>query len=122
MKKHTPVMGPEKELLTIPGIGKSLSRDLVDLGIHRVRDLKDRDPERLYQKLSKLRRAHIDRCVLYAFRCSVYYASRKKHDPALLKCGIGKTIRSERPGDRPQALLRYSGTKKVDLTRWGIPA
>ena len=85
MKKHTPMIGPEKELLTIPGIGKSLSRDLVDLGIHRVRDLKDRDPERLYQKLNVLRGRHIDRCVLYAFRCAIYYATASKHDPHLLK-------------------------------------
>ena len=111
-----------QELQTIPGVGKSIARDLLDLGIRHVRDLTGRDPERLYHKLSVLRGMHIDRCVLYPFRCSVYYASRKKHDPALLKCGIGKTIRSERPGDRPQALLRCSSAKKVDLTRWGIPA
>lgn len=74
-----------KELQTIPGIGKSLSRDLFDLGIRRVRDLKGRDPERLYQAFERLRRRHIDRCVLYAFRCAVYFATGKKHDPALLK-------------------------------------
>lgn len=76
---------PAKELQTIPGIGKSLSQDLLDIGIRRVSDLKGRDPERLYLRLMKLRGAHIDRCVLYTFRCAVYYASRKKHDPALLK-------------------------------------
>ena len=74
-----------RELQTIPGIGKSIARDLVDIGIRHVRDLKDRDPERLYKKLERLRGLHIDRCVLYTFRCAVYYASRHKHDPALLK-------------------------------------
>ena len=74
-----------KDLQTIPGIGKSLSQDLFDLGIRRVRDLKGRDPERLYQKLSRLRGQHIDRCVLYTFRCAVYFATEKKHDPRLLK-------------------------------------
>jgi len=88
-----------QELQMIPGLGKSIARDLLDLGIRHVRDLKGRDPERLYHKLSVLRGMHIDRCVLYAFRCSVYYASRKKHDPALLKWWnwkddkIGKTGR-----------------------------
>ena len=28
---------------------------------------------------------HQDRCVLYAFRCAVYYASHTTHDPNLLK-------------------------------------
>lgn len=26
-----------------------------------------------------------DRCLLYVFRCAVYYASRAKHDPEVLK-------------------------------------
>lgn len=91
------------ELLTIPGIGKSLSRDLMDIGIHRVSGLKGRDPERLYQQLTKLRGMHIDRCVLYAFRCAVYYATEKKHEPALLKWWnwsderIGKRSAGHRP-------------------------
>jgi hypothetical protein len=85
MKRHAQISESSKELLTIPGIGKSLARDLVDLGIHRVSDLKDRDPERLYRKLNALRNTHIDRCVLYTFRCAVYFASEKKHDPRLLK-------------------------------------
>lgn len=74
-----------QELQTIPGIGKSLARDLLDLGIRHVRDLNGRDPEQLYNRLIMLRGMHIDRCVLYAFRCAVYFATGKKHDPALLK-------------------------------------
>ena len=87
------------ELQTIPGVGKSISRDLFDIGIRHVSDLKGRDPERLYHKLNVVRHAHIDRCVLYAFRCAVYFASEKKHDPVLLKWwnwsdkNIGKTSR-----------------------------
>jgi hypothetical protein len=26
----------------------------------------------------------VDRCLLYVFRCAVYFASHKKHDPKLL--------------------------------------
>ena len=40
-----------KGLQRIPGIGPSLSRDLVDLGIRRVSDLRGRNPERLYERL-----------------------------------------------------------------------
>jgi hypothetical protein len=74
-----------KELQRIPGIGPSLSRDLVDLRIKRVSDLRGRNPERLYERLCALRGQRQDRCVLYVFRCAVYFASKKRHDPERLK-------------------------------------
>ncbi len=64
----------QTRLESIPGIGTSLAQDLRDLGIDRVSSLKDKDAERLYAKLENLRGVHIDRCVLYTFRCAVYYA------------------------------------------------
>jgi nucleotidyltransferase/DNA polymerase involved in DNA repair len=73
-----------KGLQRIPGIGRSLAQDLVDLGIKRVSDLRGRSPQRLYDRLSSLRGKQ-DRCVLYAFRCAVYFASEKQHDPERLK-------------------------------------
>lgn len=74
-----------KELQTIPGVGKSISSDLWDLGLRSIDDLKDKEPEELYRKLCDLRKKHIDRCMLYVLRCAVYFASSKQHDPALLK-------------------------------------
>ena len=74
-----------QDLLTIPGVGKSIARDLLDLGVRQVEDLKKRDPERLYHKLIAIRGRHVDRCALYVFRCAVYFASEKQHDPELLK-------------------------------------
>lgn len=73
------------DLQMIPGIGPNLARDLQDLGLHQVEDLRGADPECLYQELCSLRGARIDRCVLYAFRCAVYFASETDHDPELLK-------------------------------------
>src|SRR3954465_7260485 len=73
------------ELRRIPGIGPSLARDLIDLGITRVSALRGHDPEQLYQRLCDLRGVHQDRCVLYTFRCAVYFASQARHDPELLK-------------------------------------
>ena len=73
-----------QDLLTIPGVGKSIARDLLDLGVRQVEDLKKRDPERLYHKLIAIRGRHVDRCALYVFRCAVYFASEKQHDPELL--------------------------------------
>jgi hypothetical protein len=78
-------MRQRDELQAIPGIGKSLAVDLRDLGYKRVADLKGEDPQKMYDRLIKLRGAHQDRCVLYVFRCAVYYASRAKHDPEKLK-------------------------------------
>ena len=74
-----------KDLQQIPGVGPSIARDLEDLGVRRVEDLFGADPERLYQKLCSARGASIDRCVLYVFRCAVYYASHREHDAELLK-------------------------------------
>jgi hypothetical protein len=76
---------PETNLQTIPGIGKSLERDLLDLGYHSVDELKLEDPEVMYQKLMELRGEHIDRCVLYVFRCAVYYSNNETRDKELLK-------------------------------------
>lgn len=72
-------------LEAIPGIGPSLAADLLLLGIRAVADLKGQDPERLYRRLERLGRAPQDRCVLYAFRCAVYFAETKRPKPQLLK-------------------------------------
>ena len=77
-------MNALKVFQTIPGIGNSLSQDLVDLGYRKVNDLKDADPEEMYQNLMAVQGHHIDRCVLYVFRSAVYYASNSIHDPELL--------------------------------------
>ncbi len=73
------------ELQSIPGVGPSIATDLYELGIHSVADLNECSPELLYEQLCILRGQHIDRCVLYVFRCAVYYASQRTHDPELLK-------------------------------------
>ena len=74
-----------KELQQIPGVGKSIASDLYGLRIRSVKDLKNKNPEKLYEKICKKQGMHVDRCVLYVFRCAVYFASHKKHNPELLK-------------------------------------
>jgi predicted flap endonuclease-1-like 5' DNA nuclease len=73
------------ELEVIPGIGASLAADLEGLGIRRVADLKHANAQALYDRLSEQTGVRQDRCVLYAFRCAVYYASRPVHEPEKLK-------------------------------------
>lgn len=73
------------QLQKIPGVGPSLEKDLQALGYTQVEQLEGADPERMYQRLMQLRGTHIDRCVLYVFRCAVYFAGNTVHDPEKLK-------------------------------------
>ena len=93
-----------KELQRIPGIGPSLARDLVDLGIQEVAALRGREPEQLYQDLCELRGVHQDRCVLYTFRCAVYFATEPRPDPERLKWWNWQDAR----GSKPRATRRSS--------------
>ena len=83
------VVGMKKSILktfqNIPGVGISIAQDLWDLGLRSCDDVKRSDPELLYRQLCSLRGTHIDRCVLYVFRCAVYYTSEVHHDPELLQ-------------------------------------
>ena len=74
-----------KEFQQIPGVGKSIAQDLWNLGFRSVQQLKDQDPEELYIRQCAYQSAQVDRCMLYVFRCAVYYASNEQHDPELLK-------------------------------------
>lgn len=69
----------------IPGVGKSIAQDLRDMGLKSLDDLKGTNPNDLYEQLCKLKGCHVDRCMLYVFRCAVYFASNDTHDPELLK-------------------------------------
>jgi len=74
-----------KKLQQIPGIGKSIAQDLYDLDIRNISDLVGKDPQAMYDQLCRMTRQHQDRCVLYVFRCAVYFASHEKHESELLK-------------------------------------
>jgi nucleotidyltransferase/DNA polymerase involved in DNA repair len=73
------------DIMRIPGVGKSIARDLYDIGIRSVLDLKNKNPEKLYDKSNKKAGAVQDRCLLYTFRCAVYFANTKHPKPELLK-------------------------------------
>jgi hypothetical protein len=74
-----------KALMEIPGVGKSIANDLWNIGIKQVSDLKHQEPEVLYDLSNRYAGVVQDRCLLYVFRCAVYYASEKKRDPEKLK-------------------------------------
>lgn len=73
------------DLERAPGIGPSLATDLADLGVRSLGDLARRDPQRLYDRLRGLRGTRQDPCVLYAFRCAVYFARTPRPRAELLK-------------------------------------
>lgn len=73
------------DLTLIPGVGPSIAADLYGLGIRQTAELRGRSPEALYEGLCEQVGHPVDRCVLYVFRCAVYYASESRHDPELLK-------------------------------------
>jgi Pathogenicity locus len=74
-----------KEFQEIPGVGKSISLDLWNMGFRTVHDLQNQDPEELYARFCIQEGTQVDRCMLYVFRCAVYYASNEQYDPELLK-------------------------------------
>ena len=67
-----------KSLMTIPGVGKSIANDLWHIGIRSVENLKNRSAEELYDLSNRYAGVVQDRCLLYTFRCAVYYASTPK--------------------------------------------
>lgn len=72
-------------LQAIPGVGPSIARDLGDLGYTSVSGLEGANPEAMYHELCRLRGHRVDRCLLYVFRCAVYFAGPGPHAPELLK-------------------------------------
>ncbi|MFA5161762.1 MAG: helix-hairpin-helix domain-containing protein [Elusimicrobiales bacterium] len=74
-----------KDLRRIPGVGPSIANDLWLLGVRSVSDLRSASAEELYKRHCRQKGGPVDRCVLYVFRCAVYFASTDKPAPGLLK-------------------------------------
>jgi hypothetical protein len=81
----TETQSRQRSLRVIPGIGPAMERDLRDLGYSSVEELRGADAETMYAALCRLRGVHVDRCVLYVFRCAVHFADNEVHDPERLK-------------------------------------
>ena len=63
-----------KGLTIIPGVGRSLATDLWNIGITSIADLKGKNANQLYDLSNAFAGTVQDKCVLYVFRCAVYYA------------------------------------------------
>ena len=85
MKKTAP-----SELEQIPCVGKSISQDLQNIGIYSIADLKGKNPEELYAQSNQFSGVTQDRCLLYVFRCAVYFAEHENPESEKLKWWIWK--------------------------------
>ena len=74
-----------RDLQRIPGVGRQIAEDLWSLGYRSVEELRGENPDSMYEALCRQSSMVIDRCMLYVFRCAVYFASNSRHDPELLK-------------------------------------
>ena len=76
-----------KELKLIPGVGKSIANDLWNIGIKDIASLRGKDPQVLYDMSNHYAGVVQDRCLLYVFRCAVYFAETPapQQDPEKLK-------------------------------------
>ena len=63
-----------QQLTVIPGVGESIATDLWSIGVRKVSDLRGQNPEALFDRSNEHAGKVQDRCLLYVFRCAVYYA------------------------------------------------
>ena len=69
-----------RQLQSIPSIGKACSLDLWNIGIRDISDLAGQNPSVLYDKLNIYSGVRHDICMLYTFRCAVYFATEVDHE------------------------------------------
>ena len=74
-----------KDLMRIPGVGKSIASDLLNINITCIEDLQGKDPQELYDRSNEYACVVQDRCLLYVFRCAVYFAENPNPEPEKLK-------------------------------------
>ncbi|HEY4507300.1 MAG TPA: helix-hairpin-helix domain-containing protein [Candidatus Paceibacterota bacterium] len=72
-----------RALREIPGVGPRTARDLYELGYRKPTDLARKDPEKIYAAHNRRVGRIEDRCLLYVFRCAVYYADGGRSAPKL---------------------------------------
>ena len=73
------------DLKNIPGVGKSIEQDLINIGIEQISDLVGKDPEELFNKSCLVKGFKEDRCLLYVFRLAVYFAENENKEAEKLK-------------------------------------
>ncbi len=73
------------ELQKIPGVGPKMEEDLLQLGYTTIASLKGQYPQVMYERSCAIHGMQLDRCVLYVYRCAVYFAETACPDPEKCK-------------------------------------
>lgn len=69
----------------LPGVGDKISRYLWEMGYRNLDEIARDDPESMYAAMEKLKGSHVDRCMLYVFRCIHYHLNTGNPNPELEK-------------------------------------
>lgn len=96
-----------KQLMQMPGVGRSIATDLWKIGVTSIADLRRQDPELLYELSNRQAGVIQDRCLLYVFRCAVYYAEteQKSQDPDKLKWWNWKDATLHKPRQKKKTKI-----------------
>src|SRR5438270_78783 len=98
-----------RRLRDLRGVGKRMLEDFDRLGVKSVRQLKQEDAQKLYEKMCHLTKTRQDPCVLDVYRCAIEQArnprlAEEKKDwwywSRLRKAGLEKSTAARR-GPRP---------------------
>lgn len=68
------------DLLKIPGVGENMKEHLQKLGYTCIEELKGENPLEMYERDRIRLGGTLDRCVLYVYRCAVYFAQTQTPD------------------------------------------
>lgn len=83
-KKKVDLVALQSPLKRIPGMDIASVRDLIDIGVQDVDELRGRAPEALFEEVLNLReQTPAER--LHYIRMAVYYAETEDPDPRLLQ-------------------------------------
>ncbi|HSH09616.1 MAG TPA: helix-hairpin-helix domain-containing protein [Oceanipulchritudo sp.] len=83
-KKKVDMEALQSPLKRIPGMDLPSVRDLMDIGIQDIDELRGRAPEALFEEILNLRE-QTPRDRLHFIRMAVYYAETNEPDPALMQ-------------------------------------
>ncbi|MCC5807830.1 MAG: hypothetical protein JJU00_16005 [Opitutales bacterium] len=83
-KKKVDTEALHSPLNRIPGMRIEVVRDLIDIGMGQIEELRGRSPETLFEEVQNLRE-NTARERLFSIRMAVYYAETEDPDPSLLQ-------------------------------------
>jgi hypothetical protein len=83
-RKKVDMQALQSPLKRIPGMDIASVRDLLDIGVEQIEDLRGRSPEALFEDILNLRE-QTPHERLHSLRMAVYYAETDEPDPRLLQ-------------------------------------